>query len=261
MEQDSTPQAPQVSFFNKNTMLIYVAIGVLVLLIVGGGVWIILKSRQNQMTSGVTKTPTPTISTTITTSNPSQTVASSPTQTTTSTPTPVPTLPPKAGFQSYTSSQYGFGFYVQTIQGGNTYSIKEVSSNKVEVYNTKDLQTPVYMQVFQKAQGDTIQQSITKAVLTGYNASDCPITLTNVTGYKNLPQSYQTAQLSYSNPNGSLSKCPTPYAANDSAPYFLVDSNHPTLLFFFYGGQIAIIGGTDSIGNSIAWSDTLTFVR
>ena len=173
------------------------------------------------------------------------------------------TLPQKSGFNSYNSSTYGFGFYVQSSQGGNNYAIKNLSSDKVVIYNTKDQSTPVYMQVFQKATGDTIQQAIAKAVLTGYNSQDCPISVGNFTSLTSLPSNIQTAQMNYNTTNkpsygagiGDISKCPHQYTVDESFPIFMTNSNHPNLLYFFFNGQIAIAGDTDNKGNLLPWSD------
>lgn len=169
--------------------------------------------------------------------------------------------------KTFTSQKLGISFqYQEKYQGSNeTISAKEVG-NKVYVYSSvlKPDQGQ-YVEVFDKAPGDSLVEAISKTIMTGYAQSDCPIK-TGSSNYSGsgyvLPPSYTTATIGL--PQAAtddmehiqpyLDKCPKQYISFGGLAYFLADQNHPDKFIFFSIGQYAL-----NAGDNITWEDTFKF--
>lgn len=169
-------------------------------------------------------------------------------------------LPAIKGLSVYNSSANHVGFYFDASKG---FATKE-QGNTITIYDTNQPDAMQYVEVFTKSPTDTIAQAITKAVLGGYNPSDCPIGAASTDGYK-YPSNLQFASIHYSSNNIDQygnpinpSKCPAQYTANKDILYFLTDKNHPDRLLFFHIGQYGIPAGSDSKGNALSWQDTIS---
>lgn len=140
--------------------------------------------------------------------------------------------------ETYTNNIVSFHHVMK--DSSYTYLTK-TDGNRIYVYPSylSDYKESSFIELFPKNPNDTIQVAIQKAVLTGYNASDCPIgdAYTNNT----LPSGVEAATIRYNANNLykmvpdpiDTSKCPQDYTASEGAKYFAVFPNHPDLLVFF----------------------------
>lgn len=165
----------------------------------------------------------------------------------------------------FTSSRLGISFSHISAQGGDAIATREVGDT-IYVYDTKlPYLQGQYVQVFVKDPQDTLEQAITQIVLKGFNLHDCPIGPARVA--LSYPATYKLASIRYAvshpDPNGGWpivdeTKCPKGFTELPDAgiAYFLVDTQHPAKLFFFYIGLSAIQASADS-SNSLLWQETL----
>jgi hypothetical protein len=181
--------------------------------------------------------------------------------------TPLTSLPSKKGYNAYSSSTNKIGFYYIPKDGNANYSVKE-QGNQITLYDTNNPANFQFAQVFQKNPTDSIQTAITKAVLSGYNPTDCPISaIPGIDGFTS--PNFQTAVIKWDANNGTpgefgvadYSKCPGTYVQYTNVRFFLTDSNHPSVLLFFDIAPYPVSGGTDSMGKNLNWDQTLTFLN
>lgn len=169
--------------------------------------------------------------------------------------TPTPTVVSNNNKRTTTFTGLGISFTFDTQDVNNDNVEVHVIGNKIYFGEEPDPQsTGLYIEIFSKSPTDSIQTSITKTVLSGYNLSDCPIIVSSPPR-PNYPSTFETATLNYASDNQAIgvgprdsSKCPINYAPIEQDKYFLVDTQHPDKLLFFSRGQFS----------EFSWGDNLT---
>ncbi len=209
-----------------------------------------------------TSAPIPTLAVTLAPTDaptlaPSSTVA--PTQAPTSAPSTATV--PSGGAVTYTSQVLGISFMYLPHQGGETVGTFE-SGDKVYVFagNTPPTQGQ-WVQVFQKAANDSLEDAIKKTLMKNYSPQDCLVVKTsNPVGGQTNPPSYVFAKIDVphlaNEPLPTLTakaqKCPQPYTAFGGIAYFMQDTNHPDRFLFFSIGQYAILSA-----NNQPWQNSI----
>lgn len=138
-----------------------------------------------------------------------------PETTVTNTPSPTYMITDYEGTSTFTGFGISFTYEDQEYPSNIKTGIK-VIGNRVYLGDATDPQNSgLYIDIFSISPTNSIQTAITKTILSGYNPSDCPITVSTqpMSGY---PSTFQTAVLNYASNNQTVSgvggldpsKCP-----------------------------------------------------
>lgn len=176
-----------------------------------------------------------------------------------------PLLP---GQQKYTSTNLGVSLlYINELGNDLSSNVEEVG-NKIYIFAPgSSSESGQYMEVFTKAENDTLLQAVQKQFLVGYSASDCEAyELTKTWNNKAISENMELVNIRVAGGWESMEdlmvrweKCPKPYTESNGISYFMADKNHPDKFAFFSIGQYAISAGTDESG-SLTWQDTVEFL-
>ncbi|MGE5041992.1 MAG: hypothetical protein ACM3IJ_03735 [Candidatus Levyibacteriota bacterium] len=167
--------------------------------------------------------------------------------------------------KKYINHKYGFSFsFPATLAENENVSVMD-TGKIVYVYNTKTpYQQGQYVEIFEKSPSDSLDQAIKKAFLPNISEKDCFVATASADKVANFPANFEIRTLkfpvdeksdvpAFAQPN----KCMQPYAASNGLSYFLGDTKHPNVFFFFNIGQYGI---DVTSPKKEGWQDTFQFL-
>ena len=188
------------------------------------------------------------------------------TQVTAPTALPPPTAPataPAAGAKTYTSSALGISFSYLPEQSGQTVKVLE-RGDKIYVYPAHVEPTAgQWVQVFQKPDGESLVDAITRVIMPGHPAQDCQVNqVAHPSGAGAQASDYEYAGIVVRRAPGEddaavlprWRTCPQPYTVVGGIGYFQSDALHPSKFLFLSIGQYTILAGDNQ-----PWQETLRF--
>ncbi|MDE2213239.1 MAG: hypothetical protein KGJ34_01775, partial [Patescibacteria group bacterium] len=109
------------------------------------------------------------------------------------------------------------------------------------------------IEMFSKFPGETLQQSITRQLLTGTSSSACTI---NVSSSNTYQGGYFEAQIVASSSGQTEPICDSEYLAQGDSQFFLYDINYPDEFFFFNVSSSTILAAGEE-----PWQDTVEILK
>lgn len=158
----------------------------------------------------------------------------------------------RPGTKIYYSEKLGVGFTYLSASG-EALNITE-SGNRISMGSQS-------IEVFEKAENQTLEQAVQSRFLKGYDTEDCFVT---IDAAEQEGQNFVSAKISFppsDDPNGpwwqNNSKCPQDYSETNSRQYFLMDKDHPDRFFFVKLGQETIATDGASVSGGRNWSSSI----
>jgi hypothetical protein len=233
-----------------NNKFLYIIISILVLLLLGLGGYVFISIQNKPQVAQIPVTIQPTLSTPV-----QPTLSISITQ-------EIQPTQANPNLKTFTSQKLGISFTYLLKQ--DKADIQEITvsenGNKVCVtYDTNDVGCTKgqSVEVFEKGKDETLENAIKRLYLAGKDPNQCFVTTYTP---KNYPAGFKEAEITFpEDKEFDLEKmitkseyCSKDYARTNGMRYFLEDTNHPTKFLFFNIGQYGI-----SSDNDKTWQETI----